>query len=268
MRVNMILGGNGIRRKPGLAFAGGVPMPTTLDGSPTLLASWDFDRKDLVTVNAAGNITSLAGADGTPYTLTPNTNGPLAINTNGRVAGQFVTASGHILKIDSACGVDVSLGATHVVVAQIPSAIGDYRVFSQGDSAASDYRNRWYTRFSSASGGWCATKCDADSFHSQVQAAASLSALALIITRYAGGAAASARINVNGNPTEATGTAQDQPTAFNHTAIGGEKRGASWVVNLDGIVMRGAIYSGQLTGTAVEQIAVAMAAGYGPTLNV
>lgn len=272
MRTNMILGGNGLRRKPGLAFGGGVPFPTGLDGNPTLLASWDFDREDLVTLGANGEITAIAGADGTAHALSKTTNGPTAKQSQyGRVVGEMGNAANGSRSIGalSACGAVVANGVTHVVLFQIPTGTGDERIIGQGNGAAPDYDDRWYTRFVPVGGGVLVEKCQTGSHIYRSQTPASNTAPILAITRFEPATPGFGYINVNGQTTLATSTSNNPVTVINYTQLGGERRNNTWIHGMNGLVYRAAILDGVISNTACEQIAAAFAAGYGnAALNV
>ncbi len=250
----------------GTLAAGGVAAPI-LTGTPTLLASWDFANDSTIT-NVSGAVSAISGADGTSFTLSgPGgaANPPLS-SVSGKQAAGFAAASSqkltgaHISGVTGAC--------SFVVIAKLDSVAASGNLFEVAQPSASSATNRLQILLSS-SGGFQARQHD----NAGTQAIAAVGSppnttdTYLAIGTYPNAAASVPTLNVNGQGTAINGTPSSNAAAsMTQTSMGCRTVGGNAELFANAKIFRVLVYSGALTTTQREEIAVWANTNYG-TLN-
>lgn len=242
------------------AAAGGVAAPT-LTGSPTLVASWDFDNASTVTLSG-GDIDSISGSDGTSYTLLTPGNMPSQESRSSKNTARFTAASSEYMQIADALGITSEV--TIVLIAE-PAATGVLQgAVDIADGTAAGTAQRHFLFANTSSTGWV-MRTSSTTARDAVQGSAYAAAATLVIGRKATGTTV-AELNVNGIGTAVTSASTSTgPTAPTHTTLGARRASSAQDLPFDGWVWRVLIYSSKLSDTAAEEVAVWAASNYGTT---
>lgn len=242
----------------------------TLTGSPTLLASWDFDQAAAI-ASSGGAIDSIMGVDNTTFTLAGagGTRPALSTRTANGTKGiaDFTAASSQVLKIASGLGIGTA-GNAIILVAEPKTAATAASVLEiQQDSALATV-NRSAILNGTGTSGWGSRKCGATGGNQDAnQGVAYATALTLVVGGNKAGSAGST-LNVNGVGTPITSAgATTNPVSVNLTTLG--CRSVSGVLGnfWGGYLWRVLIYGQELTDTNREEIAVWANTNYGTTNN-
>lgn len=240
--------------------AGGVAAPT-LTGSPTLVASWDFDNAGTITLSG-GDIDQISGSDGTSHTLLTPGNMPSQESRGGKNTARFTAASSEYMQIANALGITSEV--TVVVVCE-PAATGVTQALADiADGTASGTTQRHLMFANSSSSGWT-FRTSAGTARDAIQGSSYAAAATLVIGRKATGTTV-AELNVNGIGTATVSASTSTgPTAPTHTTLGARCAVSAQDLPFDGWVWRVLIYSSKLSDTAAEEVAVWAASNYGTT---
>lgn len=249
----------------GTISMGGVAAPT-LTGSPTLLASWDFDRADLVTLSGS-DIDQIAGADGTSYTLLTPGNMPTQATRGGKNVARFTAASSQYMQIASACGVDPAVGCSIVIVAELATTITNQNVFEIADSSVATNRNRYNHQFVTGSTGLRSRKSAAAASADAQQGSAFSAAKYCYVGRFSGGTGTITHY-IDGESVGDTSASVADPGALTHTTLGAIFASATLSNYLDGWIWRVLVYAGDFGTTAAEEAAAWSSTNYGTTNTV
>lgn len=244
--------------------ADGVAAPT-LTGSPTLLASWDFDKSSTVTLSGA-DIDQISGADGTSYTqLTPG-NMPAQSTILGKKAASFDAGSTEYMQIASALGVNTTNGVSIVLVVKWSGAAATYQFFDLSNGASSLSLNRYGIRHVNPTG-FEFVKADGSGIISaSVGGSAAAAGTYLLIGMADGGTGGNARLNVNGAGTNiVSGSTNNSPTGLSHATLGARRASNAEGLHSTVEVLTCKVYDGVLNATQIEEVAVWSNTNYGTT---
>jgi hypothetical protein len=261
MRLGLGLGLTGSK---GVASAvSGVSAPT-LTGSPTLLASWDFDNTATIT-DVSGAVSAISGADGTSFSLSGpgGAANPTITTQSGKQVAQFASASSQ--KLTGAHVSGVSGACSFIAVVKMDSVAASGNLFEVTDSTAGAGTNRLQLLVSS-SGGFQARQHDNASTQSiaAVGSAPNTVDNHLVIGTYPNSAASVSTLNVNGQATQITGTpASNAAASLSLTGIGCRTVAGVGELFINAKVFRVLVYSGALNATQREEIAVWSNTNYG-----
>ena len=244
-----------------VATPSGVAAPV-LTGSPALLASWDFGDDSTLTVTS-GSIDSVAGADGTSFTLTQTGSArPTQVARDGKNTARFTSASSQFMSIASILGAASANGVTIVAIVEPATVAASQVILDIANSASTGGNNR--LMLSGGASGWGARKASSTGFSDANLAASFTTAKRLLIAVNRIGAAAS-NLYVDGTATPVvSGTGQNWPTGMNITKMGARTNAGSTELYADGWIWRVLVYP-ELTATNYEEIATWAAANYGTT---
>lgn len=243
----------------GGSSSGAVAAPT-LTGSPTLVASWDFNNSGTVSLSGS-NITSISGSDGTSFTLTSGASNPTQVSRGGKNTARFTAASSQFMQVASALGITGE--CTLVLVYESNVADTTQFLLDIGNGASASTANR-RSLMGVATTGLGARRADTtqqDALVGSAYAAAKF----LQIGRFPTGTER-AYLNVNGVGTavQSSGT-NAAPTGLSHTTLGARRVSGAESSFADIWVWRVLVYSTSISDTAAEEIAVWAASNYSTT---
>lgn len=244
------------------ATASGVAAPT-LTGSPTLLASWDFDRSDLIMLSG-GDIDSISGADGTSYTLLTPGNMPSQEARGGKNTARFTSASSEYMQIASNLGINPANGCTFVLVLELADAIANQNVFEVADGTVATNRQRYNHQFVTGATGLRTRKAAAAASGDAQQGSAFSAAKYLAVCRFPGGTATCTH-HIDGEGAGDSSGSVAAPTSLVTTTLGAILASSALSNYLNGWVWRVLVYSGDIGATAAEEVAVWANTNYGTT---
>jgi hypothetical protein len=260
MLPSMMLGG--IRGRAQAAAVEGVPAPT-LTGSPTLLASWDFDAASTISLSGS-DIDQIAGADGTAHTMLTPGNMPSQEARGGKNTARFTSASTEYMQIASDLGINTTNGCSFVVVLELAAAIANQNVFEVADSSVATNRNRYNHQFVTGSTGLRTRKSTAAASADAQQGSSFAAAKYCYVGRFSGGTGTCTH-HIDGEGTGDTSTSVDAPAALTHATLGAIYASSALSNYLDGWVWRVLVYAGDIGATAAEEVAAWAATNYGTT---
>ena len=244
-----------------VATPSGVAAPT-LTGSPALLASWDFGNNSTLGVTS-GSIDSVAGADGTSFTLTQTGSArPTQVARGGKNTARFTSASSQFMSIASILGAASANGVTIVAIVEPATVAASQVILDISNSASTGGNNR--LMLSGGASGWGARKASSTGFSDANLAASFTTAKRLLIAvnKIAAGAS---NLYVDGTATPVvSGTGQNWPTGMNITKMGARTNAGATELYADAYVWRVLVYP-ELNATQIEEVAVWAAANYGTT---
>ena len=247
------------------AGSAGIAAPT-LTGSPTLLASWDFNNASSLTVTS-GSIDSVAGSDGTAFTLT-NTGSarPTLEARSSKNAARFTAASVQWLGRPDDMGLSSNtVGVSIVVIAEAAAANISQAVFDVANSTASASLSRHMLSLYTGSQGWLMRKADATATADAAANTAYTTGVHLAIGR-SRDVARGATLNVDGQGAAVvSAVGSPMPTGLTATKLGARTASGAISNPLDGWVYRVLVYSTDLTDVNAEEIAGWSATNYGTT---
>lgn len=246
-----------------VATPSGVAAPV-LTGSPALLASWDFGNNSTLTVSG-GSIDSVAGADGTSFTLSQTgSNRPTQVARDGKNTARFTSASSQFLSIASILGAASANGVTIVAIAEPATTVASQVILDISNSASGGGNNR--LMLSGGASGWGARKASSTGFSDANLGSSFTTAKRLLIAvnRIAAGAS---NLYVDGTATPVvSGTGQNWPTGMNITKMGARTNAGATELYADGWIWRVLVYP-ELNATQIEELAVWAATNYGTPNN-
>lgn len=246
-----------------VATPSGVAAPV-LTGSPALLASWDFGDDSTLGVTS-GSIDSVAGADGTSFTLTQTGSArPTQVARGGKNTARFTSANSQFMSIASILGAASANGVTIVAIVEPATVAASQVILDIANSASGGGNNR--LMLSGGASGWGARKASSTGFSDANLAASFTTAKRLLIAvnRIAAGAS---NLYVDGTATPVvSGTGQNWPTGMNITKMGARTNAGATELYADGWVWRVLVYP-ELNATQIEEVAAWAAANYGTTNN-
>lgn len=245
--------------------AEGVAAPSGLDGSPTLVASWDFDRSDLITLSG-GDIDQIAGADGTSFTLLTPGNMPAQTTRGSKKVADFASASSEYMQIASALG--ITDACTVVVVAELKTASpsANETLFDLSNGASATFNNRYW--MFGASGPFMNFRRADGTANSSAIATHPSAAIHLLIGGIAAAPTERAYLNIDGVGTAVqSGTVPSIPTGLSHFTLGACRASGAQSNFGNHYKHRVLVYSSHLSATAKEQIATWASTNYA-TSNV
>lgn len=261
MRLGLGLGLTG--SKGVASVVSGVSAPT-LTGTPTLLASWDFDNTATIT-EASGAVSSISGADGTSFTLSGpgGAANPTLTTQSGKQVAQFASASSQ--KLTGAHVSGVSGACSFVAVVKMDNVAASGNLFEVTDPAVAAGTSRLQILVSS-SGGFQARQHDNTGTQSiaAVGSAPNTVDNFLVIGTFPNAAATVSTLNVNGQGTAINGTpAANAAASLSLSGMGCRTVASVGELFINAKVFRVLVYSGILNATQREEIAVWSNTNYG-----
>lgn len=245
------------------AAVAGVPAPT-LTGSPTLLASWDFDNAATVTL-AGGDIDSISGADGTSYTLLTPGNMPSQEARGGKNTARFTSASSEYMQIASNLGIDPAVGCTFVLVVELADVVAAQVAFEVAAGTAASNRQRYMHQYATGSTGLRTRKATAAAVGDAIQGVAfTPAAKYLAVCRYTGGTGTCTQ-HIDGEVTGDTSASVAAPSSLVTATLGATLASSALAAYLNGWVWRVLVYAGDIGATAAEEVATWSNTNYGTT---
>lgn len=223
----------------------------TLTGSPTLIASWDFN--DLTKLTLVSNkISDAAGADGTSYTLSQGTDAsrPTRIVLAGYGCAQFSGAQ--VIKLASSLGVSTTGVITIVAVMEQSTLASSGTVFSLANNAIAGNYNRHRMGALTTASGFNFHEGDNAIFHNANIGTAYPLGRHLVVGM---GAQSGGTMRIYQDASTTTGSVASSLGAISvgltNTALGADQDGDF----LNGYVWKLLVYSGQLSTTNVDELA-------------
>lgn len=247
----------------------------TITGSPVPIASFDFGDTSKITLSsgtagAGGAIASIAGSDGTSFTLSQATTAkqPTSVIRNGQLTARFTSASAQYLSVASNMSRSSSTtGYTMIAVVEFATNTATQAVAELGANGVT-FSNSRDILLASSTGGYSFRQMDNSGGAASSNLGSSFtSALHLMVGRMpAGTTTLSAKLNMDGTATTVvTGTTTSTMTVNTFTL--GASQNSSVTLPLDGWLTRVWTFNTELTDAQIEQFAVALATNYG-TPNV
>lgn len=251
----------------GFAAVKGARALPVIASMPTLLASWDFGDVSKLTMASGsagqgGQISAVAGADGTTFTLAQATsaNQPTSVVRNNQICASFT--SGQFLQLLNALNLN-NTGYTIAIEYEPRTETASQGILDVGAAAKTSTQSR-ISMIASMTTGYTFRKYTSGAVLSSAQSSASTytAGIHCLIGRAAVGVSA-CKINVDGIGTAVVAGATASAAAYDRVTVGGTWENSALANAMDGWVTRIAIWNSDATDAQVEALAADWATGYG-----